>query len=225
MKFRFSLALLALLLLLPACDLIMPEPEPPPKVILMLLPGLFEFDPPAVRIKRGEHLILKGWPRIWDPDIGPFPELEPGQVRATYRRYFPKVIRCTDVAREVHAFPVPCPMQADLYRNRATRPDTLMRVDESMMPALARVLPCASDANGDPLTADAWTSSGALGECASWGSALTEAGPGMEVIHASKVEAVGCGWSWVSITWRDGWKRPWPEPFNGYARVDVEIVC
>ena len=69
------------------------------------------------------------------------------------------------------------------------------------------------------------TSSGALGECASWGSGITEAGPGMEVIHASKVEAVGCGWSWVSITWRDGWKRPWPEPFNGYARVDVEIVC
>ena len=214
MKFRFSLALVALLLLLPACDLIMPEPEPPPEVILMLLPGFFEFDQPSVRIARGEQLIL-----------GTSVELEPGQVRASYRLVFPKVIRCTDVAREVHVFPVPCPMQADLYRNRATRPDTLIRVDESMMVALARVLPCASDANGNPLTADAWTSSGALGECASWGSGITEAGPGMEVIHASKVEAVGCGWSWVSITWRDGWKRPWPEPFNGYARVDVEIVC
>ena len=223
MKFRFSLALLALLLLLPACDLIMPEPEPPPKVILMLFPGFFEFDPPAVRIARGEHLILQGWPVIWDPDIGPFPELEPGQVRATSRLFFPRVIRCTDVAREVYAFPVPCPMKADHFRN--LRPDTLMRVDESMMPALARVLPCASDENGDPLTADAWASSGALGECASWGSGLTEAGSGMEVIHASKIEAVGCGWSWVSITWRDGWGRPWPEPFAGSARVDVEIVC
>ena len=85
MKFRFSLTLLALLLLLPACDLIMPEPEPPPEIILMLFPGFFEFDPPAVRMARGEHLILKGWPRVWDPDIGPFPELEPGQVRAPYR--------------------------------------------------------------------------------------------------------------------------------------------
>ena len=93
------------------------------------------------------------------------------------------------------------------------------------MPALARVLPCARDANGNPLTADAWQSSGAFGDCASWGSGITEAGPGMEVIHASKVEAVGCGWSWVSKTWRDGWKRPWPEPFDGYARVEVEIAC
>lgn len=30
MKFRFGLTLLAMLLLLSACDLIMPEPEPPP---------------------------------------------------------------------------------------------------------------------------------------------------------------------------------------------------
>ena len=221
MKFRFSLTLLALLL--PACDLIMPEPEPPPEVILMLFPGLLEFDPPTVRIARGEHLILQGWPLVWNPDIGPFPELEPGQVRAPYRSFLPRVIRCTDAPRETHVFPVPCPMQVDHYRT--LRPDSLIRVDESMMLALARVLPCASDANGNPLTADAWQSSGALGECAAWGSALTEAGPGMEVIHASKVEAVGCGWSWVSKTERDGWKRPWLEPFDGYARIDVEIVC
>ena len=223
MKVRFSLTLLALLLPLPACDLIMPEPEPPPEVVLMLLSGFSEFDPPAVRIARGEQLILKRWPLLWDPDIGPFPEPEPGQVLAPYRSFLPKVIRCTDVVRELHVFPVPCPMQADLYR--PLRPDTLIRVDESMMVALARVLPCASDANGDPLTAEAWQSSGAFGECAAWGSGITEAGPGMEVIHASKVEAVGCGWSWVSITARDGWKRPWPEPFDGYARIEVEVVC
>ena len=78
MKVRFSLTLLALLLPLPACDLIMPEPEPPPKVILMLLPGFMEFDPPDVRIARGEQLILKRWPLLWDPDIGPFPELAAG---------------------------------------------------------------------------------------------------------------------------------------------------
>ena len=153
------------LLPLSACELIMPEPEPPPKVILMLLPGFMEFDPPAVRIARGEHLILKKWPLLWDPDTGPFPEPEPGEVLAPYHLIFPRVIRCTDVAREVHAFPVPCPMRAELYRT--TRPDSLMRVDESMMPALARVLPCASDANGDPLTAEAWQAGGAFGECAS----------------------------------------------------------
>ena len=223
MKFRFSLTLLALLLLLPACDLIMPEPEPPPEVILMLFPGFIEFELPAVRIARGEQLILRKWPVVWDPDIGPFPEPEPGQVLAPYRSFLPKVIQCTDVVREVHVFPVPCPMKADLYR--PLRPDTLIRVDESMMVALARVLPCARDANGDPLTADAWQSSGGFGECAAWGSAITEAGPGLEVIHASLVEAVGCGSSWVSLTERDGWKRPWPEPFDGYARIEVTIAC
>ena len=133
MKFRFSLALVALLLLLPACDLIMPEPEPPPEVILMLLPGFFEFDQPSVRIARGEHLISKGWPLTWDPDIGPFPELEPGQVRASYRLVFPKVIRCTDVAREVHVFPVPCPMQGRSVQeqgNQARHADPRRRVDD-----------------------------------------------------------------------------------------------
>ena len=222
MKCRFSLTLLALLLLLPACDLIMPEPEPPPKVILMLLPGVLEFDPPAVRIARGEQLILKGWPLVWNPDIGPFPELEPGQVRAPYRSFLPRVIRCTDVARETHVFPVPCPMQIDHYRT--LRPDSLIRVDESMMPALARVLPCASDANGNPLTAEAWQASGAFGECAAWSSGKVDSGPGIERIDG-RLTAVGCGSSWASLTWRDGWKRPWPEPFDGYARIEVTIAC
>ena len=234
MKFRFNLTLLALLLLLPACDLIMPEPEPPPVVILMLFPGFMEFDPPAVRIASGEHLILKKWPKVWDPDTGPFPELGSGQVRASYRSFFPRVIRCTDAFRALSPFsseqplppgttPRPCTLQADFYR--ASRPDSLIRVDESMMEAVARILPCARDANGDPLTPEAWASSGAFGECATWGSAITEAGPGLEVIHASKVEAVGCGSSWVSKTSRDGWRRPWPEPFDGYAKVEVQIEC
>ena len=222
MKVRFSLALLALLLPLSACELIMPEPEPPPKVILMLLPGFMEFDPPDVRIARGEQLILKRWPLLWDPDIGPFPELAPGQVLAPYRSFLPKVIRCTDVVRELHVFPVPCPMQADLYR--PLRPDTLIRVDESMMVALARVLPCANDANGDPLTAEAWAAGGAFSECAAWGSAKVDSGPGFERIDG-RLTAVGCGSSWASLTWRDGWKRPWPEPFDGYARVEVTIAC
>lgn len=120
-------------------------------------------------------------------------------------------------------FPVPCPMKADHFSN--LRPDTPIRVDESMMGAIARVLPCARDANGDPLTAEAWQSSGAFGECATASSAITEAGPGIEVIHSRRLAAVDCGPSWVSRTERDGWGRPWPDPFDGYARISVQIIC
>ena len=212
------------LLLVPACDLTMPEPEPRPRreVILMLLPGFMEFEPGEVRMELGDRLILPPRPLVWDPEVGMLPRPKPGVVIARYHSFLPKVIQCTDVVREVHVFPVPCPMQADLYRN--IRPDTLMRVDESMMVALARVLPCARDANGDPLTADAWQASGGFGECAAWGSGKVDSGPGIERIDG-RLTAVGCGSSWASLTWRDGWKRPWPEPFDGYARVEVEVVC
>ncbi len=91
--------------LLLACDLVMPPPEPPPEIVLMILPGLLEFDQDTVRMNIGDTLILKKWPLVWDPDIGPFPELGPGEVLAPFRSFLPRVIRCTDVAREVHCVP------------------------------------------------------------------------------------------------------------------------
>ena len=78
------------LLLVAGCDLIMPEPEPPPEPILMLLPGYFEFDPPAVRIARGEHLILKRWPLLWDPATGPFPRAGTGTGARTVPPHLPE---------------------------------------------------------------------------------------------------------------------------------------
>lgn len=180
---------------------------------LLLLPGYLEFEQDTVRMAVGEHLAMF---------YGVLPDPYPGFVYVRYTSLLPAVYPCTDVPSTIeNVDPPPCEGVAD----RVARPDTPIIVTEEMMPAIARVMPCAKGADGAPLTPEAWVSSGMFSECAAWGTAITEAGPGLEVVDAFRVKAVSCGQSWVSKTERDGWRRPWPEPFDGYARIEVQIAC
>lgn len=174
---------------------------------MLLFPGIFEFDQDTVWMAVGDRLHLVSGQPTREPG--------PGEVFATYRRTFPRVVRCTDVPVNIKVSPLPCPMVA--AHHMVNRPDTAIIIDDSMMLAVARVLPCVDPAN--------WSGGGGFGECATWGATVTEAGPGMEVISAGAVDAVGCGRSWVSKTGLDGWRRPWPEPLAGVARIEVVIDC
>lgn len=180
---------------------------------LLLLPGYLEFEQDTVRMSFGEHLFMY---------YGVLPDPYPGFVYVRYTSLLPMVFPCTDVPSTIKDMDPPsCGGMAD----RVVRPDTPIIVTEDMMPAIARVMPCAKGPDGAPLTPEAWVSSGMFSECAAWGTATTEAGPGLEVLDAWRMKAVGCGQSWVTKTERDGWRRPWPEPFDGYARIEVEISC
>ena len=182
---------------------------------MLLLPGHLEFERDTVRMSVGDRLIITQRYAPSDP--------EPRTVYERYTRWLPEVFPCTDVPRAIPVDPAPCEVVAE-FRS-ASRPDTPIIVTDSMMVAIARVLPCAIGPDGQPLMPEAWASSGMFSECATWGTALTEAGPGIEVVSASILTATACGRSWVSKTERDGWRRPWPEPFDGYARLEVEVVC
>lgn len=181
------------------------------KYAMLLLPGLLDFHQDTVRMPVGDRLIVT-------TDQAPS-EPEPRTVYARYTDWPPAVFSCADMPSTIPADQLPC--EIVMADRRATRPDTPVVVTESMMSAIARVLPCARGPDGVPLTPEAWASSGAFGECATWSSVLTEAGLGMEVVSASILTAVECGWSRVSKTARG----EWPEPFDGYARLEVEVLC
>ena len=170
-----------------------------------------EFEQDSVRMNIGDKLFLITAPA----------EPEAGTVYAPKTLVHSMVLRCTTVIPSIRVVPrpLPCPTVASMHQG--SRPDTAILVDDALMTVIARVLPCARGPDGEPLTPDAWASSGSFGECATWFSTRTEAGPGLEVIHASRVDAVECGSSWVSSTRRP----PVPPPFASYARVEVEIAC
>jgi len=195
---------------LASCDLIMPEPESPPEVVLLVFTGLFEFDQDTVRVPVGDTLVLTPHPKV-----GGLPEPGPRQVVAPYRRFIPKAIRCTDVAGEIDTFPLPapCPVQRDHYGT--SRPDSAIIVrlgDEAMLNKVYRVLPCANP--------DAVQWQGGFGECAASGGARTTRGPGIAPITRLRGLAVECGMTWMAMTERGNW----PDPFDGTARVEVEIT-
>ncbi|MDE0126064.1 MAG: hypothetical protein OXN97_15955 [Bryobacterales bacterium] len=176
----------------------------------LLWPGYLEFDPDTVRMNVGDTLRL-----IRQTEGEALPEPGPGTVLAPYISVWPRAVRCTDVPREI-LMPHAPPKCGTVVLRDSSRPDSPpIRVTESMRDRVARILPC--DLRPEPTT-------GGFSECATWGSIRTEAGPGMEVIHASAVLAEACGRSWVSKTRRTGRTISWPEPFDGYARVEVEIV-
>ena len=180
---------------------------------LLLLPGYLEFEQDTVRMAVGEHLVL-----VYDVPPDPYP----GYLYVRHTNLLPMLLSCTDVPSTIKDVnPPSCEDLAD----RVVRPDTPILVTEAMMPAIARVMPCAKGPDGAPLTPEAWVTSGMFIECAAWGTALTEAGPGLEVVNFAYVRATSCGQSWVTKTRRDGWRRPLPEPFDGHARIEVQIAC
>ena len=177
----------------------------------LLWPGFLEFDPDSVRMHVGDTLRLM---QRTEGEALPVPGSE--TVFAPYIRFRPKAVRCMDVPREILTRHGPAKCETVALRD-ASRPDSPpIRITESMIPMVARVLPC--DLRPEPTT-------GGFHECATWGSTRTEAGPGMEVISFSFVLAEECGHSWVSMTSRTGRTISWPEPFDGYARLEVEIAC
>ncbi len=82
-----------------------------------------------------------------------------------------------------------------------------------MLAKVYQVLPCTNPDNIN------WQ--GGFGECAASGGARTTRGPGIERRGVNtRMTAVECRMSWVAMTERGGW----PEPFDGHARIEVEIV-
>jgi len=224
---------LALVALLPACEEILPPEPEPAEVVALVLSGYLAFEPDTVRVSIGDTLVLKHYPScstaylpLWrcgrwaDP-----PEAGPGQVLLTYRSFDPVVIGCLDAAHLTDLLDAAvnvsllCSEVIEHYQN--TRPDSLFRADESVMEAMAYIMPCARDENGDPLNPDAFSSQGGFRECATWGTTKIDRGPGLG--DTGELVAVECGWSWVSRTRRTGRDRLWPPPFDGYARVEVEV--
>ena len=233
---RLALAVLplALVALLSACEEVLP-PEPEPEVVALVLSGYLAFEPDTVRVSIGDTLVMKHHPsceingsgslsecRRWaDP-----PEAGPGQVLLTYRRFSPRVIGCLDAAHYTDLLDAPAPIQflcsEVIEHYRETRPDSLFRADESVMEAMAYIMPCARDENGDPLNPEAFSSQGGFTECWTWGTTKIGRGPGLG--DTGELVAVECGWSWVSRTRRTGRDREWLPPFDGYARVEIEVV-
>ena len=175
----------------------------------LLFPGFLEFDPASVRMNVGDTLRLT---KRTEGEALPAPG--PGTVLAPYVSFRPKAVRCMDVPREILPEYAKC---GTVVLSDSSRPDSPpIRITESMMPVVARVLPC--DLRPEPTT-------GGFSECATWGSTRTEHGPGIKLISASILVAEDCGASWVSKTRRTGRTISWPPPFDGYARVEVEIAC
>lgn len=181
---------------------------------MVVLPGSLEFEQDTVRMPVGDRLILT---------TRQVTEQEPRTVYARYTSWYPAVFPCADMPPSIPVDQLPCEMV--MAGRQGGRPDIPFLLTDSIPVAVARMFPCARGPDGVPLMPDAWVSGGGFSECATWSSALTEAGPGIEVVSASILRAVECGSSWVSKTERDGWKQRWPEPFDGYARLEVEVIC
>ena len=187
--------------------------------ILLLFPGLSEFKPDSVRMTVGDTLRVVDWVEGETP-----PEPPVGTVFAPHLYVVPMTVGCTDVPRDIVARgPLPCEFVAEYHAS--ARLDSVVHVTDSLMETIARILPCARGPDGEPLRPDAWASQGGFAECGTWRSIRTEHGPGIKLISASILVAEDCGRSWVSLTTRTGRAIPWPPPFDGYARLEVEVAC
>lgn len=195
----------------------------PIRMGMVIFLGLLDFEPDTVRMSVGERLVLVHQPPL--PGTTP-PEPGPGKVLVSYQSIYPKAVPCTDVSRDVllpvftAQLPYPCPMV--VADHKSSRPDTAIIVGESTLEEMTakvyRILPCMNPAN--------WQGGGMFRECATASYTRHVRGPGLERNGEGWVVATECGRTWYEVVRLDGWKERWPpEPFDGYARLEVVVRC
>ena len=214
----------AALLPLWGCDLPSPLSPPSGEMVLMVTTGHFDIMPDTMRITRDQRLAFR---HTGHPDRRP-PRAAHIASDVVFAYYFdrdPEIFRCIRGGelphpdRSLWAGVPRCDHIAIL------EPDSLMLLTDELREIATRVIPCAEELRPDSPT-------GSFRECAtaSGSGRIGEHGPGIVNepalgCGATCMRPTACGWTWATFVKMDGYKRPWPEPFAGGARVEVEVIC
>ena len=221
---RSRLAPLAVLLLVVGCDILTPREVPEEAQVLeFVTTGFLEFEHETVWVQHGEKLDMK----FAHPETTTRRD-DPAMGIARYYSVPPLVFRCTDVDRTINSWeqvwtmaPLPCVLMFDNIR--LSRPhDTEWVPLAEVAETVDRLFPCRAKIE------EARQNGGGIIECATASYTRIVPGPGIRCGGDSDIcdlMATGCGETWLERVKLDGWKEPWPEPFDGYARIEVQIAC
>ena len=210
-----SLALVAL-----ACDIVS-APPPDAELVLMVTTGHFDIVPDTVTISIDQR--LRFWSGKPSSQIYPPPQpIDSDVVSAIWVAREPEVIEC--VRGE--------PTREDMIRwffpplcDEASVSDSLMLLTPELREIAKRINPCDPELNPENYEGSGfqWCATASARKVGETGPGLVkEPGAGC---GASCMRPTACGWTWATYMKLDGWKRPWPEPFAGQDRVEVEVVC
>ena len=217
-----SPALLALL----ACEEILSPEYEPAELVLMITTGYLGVEPDTIQITMDQRL------RFWNgkPTAVTYPTptpIAPDVVSVIRSQRRPEIFQCIrgGPPRPPRQFGDPPPgWDGPLRCDELEATDSLMLLTTELRETAKRIMPCAGE-----LTPETFGSG--FGECIAFGGGrVGDLGPGLVNVPAlgcgaTCMEPVACGWTWATYTKLDGRRQPWPLPFDGSARVEVEIVC
>ena len=225
---------LALALSLSGCnldDLLLPEPEA--ERVFMVTTGRLDIladtititPDQTIRLNRHQYALS-----YWIPEDKTQPPIEVDENGIVLAHYFERVPGIFECVRGE-----PTGRQKYLWQTirnceHFSSEDEILLLTPELLPVAKRIFPCAEEVNPENISQQ-----GGFRECATAAYRRVDKGPGLESPkgrnpHCTKVGCLMvtpgfCGWTWATYVKMDGWKLPWPEPFAGTARIEIDVVC